>query len=70
MSSWKLRVLSNMPVFVASQIDVFNRQLVSPLSWNNPLLEISLDESYILAIYKHPDAKEKHLLDAKEVYNI
>ena len=59
-----------MPVFVASQIDVFNRQLVSPLSWNNPLWETSLDESYILTIYRHPDAKEKYLLDAKEVYNI
>ena len=56
--------------FVACQIDVLNKQLVPPLSWNNPLSETSLGESYILTIYRHLDAKEKHLLDAEGVYNI
>ena len=39
MSSGKPRALSNMHVFVAYKIDVVNKQLVSPLSWNNRLLE-------------------------------
>ena len=56
--------------FVACQIDVLNKQLVSPLSWNNPLSETLLGESYILTIYRHLDAKEKQLLDAEGVYNI
>ena len=70
MSSGKSRVVGNMHDFVACQIDVLNKQLVSPLSWNNPLSETSLGESYILTIYRHLDAKEKHLLDAEGVYNI
>ena len=60
----------SMDVFVACQIDVLNKQLASPLSWNNPLSETSLGESYILTIYRHLDAKEKHFLDVKGVYNI
>ena len=47
MSLGKSRVVGNMHVFVVCQID-FNMQLVSQLSWNNPLLETSLGESYIL----------------------
>ena len=69
MSSGKSRVAGNMHVFVACQMDVLNKQLVSPLSWDNPLSETSLDESYILTIYRHLDAKEKHFLDAEGVYN-
>ena len=69
MPSGKSRVIGNMHVFVTCQIDVLSKQIVSPVR-NNPLSETSLDESYILTIYRHPDAKEKHLLDAKEVYNI
>ena len=59
-----------MDVFVACQIDVLNKQLASPLSWNNPLSETSLGESYILTTYRHLDAKEKHFLDVEGVYNI
>ena len=59
-----------MHLFVACQIDVLNKQLVSPLSWNKPLSEISSGESYILTIYRYLDAKKKHLLDAEGVYNI
>ena len=69
MSSGKSRAAGNMHVFVACQMDVLNKQLVSPLSWDNPLSETSLDESYILTIYRHLDAKEKHFLDAEGVYN-
>ena len=56
-----------MHVFVACQIDVVNKQLVSPLSCNNPLSE-TLGESYILTIYSHLDVKEKHSLDIEGVY--
>ena len=59
-----------MHVFVVCQIDVVNKQLVSPLNWNNPLSETSLGESYILTIYRHLDAKEKHSLDVEGVYNM
>ena len=59
-----------MHVFVACQIDVLSKQPVSPLIWNNPLSKTSLDESYILMICRHLDAKKKHLLDAEVVYNI
>ena len=59
-----------MHVFVACEIDVLKKQLVSPLSSNNPLPETLLGESYILTIYRNLDAKEKHLLDAERVYNI
>ena len=70
MSSGKSRAVGKMHDFVACQIDVLNKQLVSPLSWNNPLSETLLGESYILTIYRHLDAKEKQLLDAEGVYNI
>ena len=70
MPSGKSRVLENMHVFVTCKIDVLNKQLVSPLSWNNPLSETSLDEWYILMSYRHLQGKEKHHLDAKGVFNI
>ena len=69
-SSRKSRAVANVHVFVACQIDVLNKQLVSPLIWNNPLPETSLPESDIRIIYRHLDAKEKHLLDVAGVYNI
>ena len=59
-----------MHVFLACQIDVLNKQLVSPLSWNNTLLETSLDETYILTICRQLDATEKNSLDVDEVYNL
>ena len=59
-----------MHVFVACQINVLNMQLASPLSWNNPLSETTLSESYILTIYEHLDAKKKHFLDVEGVYNV
>ena len=34
--SGKPRAVDNMHVFVVCQIDVVNKQFVSPLSWNNP----------------------------------
>ena len=52
------------------QIDVVNKQLVSWLSWNNPLSETSFDESYILTIYRHLDVKEKYSLDVEGVYSM
>ena len=70
MSSGKSRAVGNMHVFVACQIDVLNKQLVSSLSWNNPQSETSLGESYILTIYRHLDAKEKHFLNAEGLYKI
>ena len=66
----KPRAIGNMHVFVACQIDVVNKQLVSPLSWNNLLSETSLDESYILTICRYLDAKDNHSLDAEGVYNM
>ena len=52
MSSGISRVVGNMLAFVACQIDILNKQLISPLSGNNPLSETSLDGSYILTIYR------------------
>ena len=59
-----------MHVFEVCRIHVSNKQLTSPLSWNNALSETSLGDSFILTIYRHLDAKEKLLLDAEGVYNI
>ena len=56
--------------FVHCKIYAVNKQLVSPLSWNNPLSKASIGESYILMIYKYLDAKEKHYLDVEGVYNM
>ena len=50
MSSRKPRPVGNMHIFVACKIDVVNKQLVSTFSWNKPLSEPSLGESYILTI--------------------
>ena len=50
MSSGKTRAVGNMHAFVACQIDVVNKQLVSPLRWNNSLSETSLGEPYVLTI--------------------
>ena len=69
MSSGKPRTVGNMHAFVACQIDVVNKLLVFPLSWNNPLSEISSGELYILTIYRHLDVKVKHSLDVEGVYN-
>ena len=69
MSSGKSIAVGNMHVFVACQIDVLNKQLVSSLGWNNPLSE-TLGESYTLTIYRHLDAKEKHFLNAEGLYKI
>ena len=66
MSSAKPRVVGNIHVFVACQTEVVNKQL----SWNKPLSETSLSESYTLTIYKHVDAKEKHSLDVEGIYNV
>ena len=70
MSAGKSRAVGNMHGSVACQIDILNTQLGSPLSWNNPLSETPLGESYILTIYRHLNAKEKHFLDVERVYNI
>ena len=50
MSSRRSRVVGKMHAFVACQNDVLNKQLVSSISWYNPLPETSLVESYILTI--------------------
>ena len=52
MSSGISRAVGNMLAFVVCQIDILNKQLISPLSGNNPLSETSLDGSYILTIYR------------------
>ena len=72
MSSRKPRGVGNIHVSVACQINVVNKQLASPLSWNNSLSEILLDESYILkiTIYRHLDVKAKHPSDVEKVYNM
>ena len=66
MSSGKSSAVGNMHNFLACKIDVVNKQLVSTLSWNNPLSETPFDESNILTDYKHLDAKKKH----EGVYNM
>ena len=66
----KTNSVGNMHVFVPCQIDVVNKQLVSPHSWNNLISETLLGESYVLMIYRHPDVKEKHSLDVEGVYNM
>ena len=70
MSSEKPRAVGNMHVFVACQINVVNKQLISPLSWINPLSETSSVETYILMIYRHLDAKAKRSLDVEGVYKM
>ena len=69
MSSGKPRAVDNMHVFVDCQIDVVNKQLVSPLSWSYPQSETSLGKSYILTPYKHLDTRKKHYLDVDGAYN-
>ena len=64
------RVVGNMHLFVPCQIDILNKQLVSPLSWNNSLSKRALGEPYILTIDRHVDIKKKHSLGVKEVYKI
>ena len=66
MSSGKSNVVGHMHDFVACRIDLVNKQLVSPLSGNNPLSETSLGESNILSDYRYLDAKEKH----EGIYNM
>ena len=61
LSSGKTRAIGNMHVLVPCQINDVNKQLVSTLSWNNPVAETSIGESYILMIYGHLYAKGKHL---------
>ena len=51
------------------QIDFLNKQLVSPLNWNNPSSKSVLDELYILMIYWQVDAKEKDSFDVEVVFN-
>ena len=50
--SGKPRAVDDMDVFMVGQTDVVNKQLVSPLSWNNPLSETSVGKWYILIIYR------------------
>ena len=54
MSSGISRAVGNMLAFVACQIDILNKQLISPLSGNNPLSETSLDGSYITDNLQRP----------------
>ena len=56
--------------FVPRQIVVVNKQLFSPLTWNNPLSKIVLDDSHILMIGEHLDAKKILSLDVEGVYNL
>ena len=56
--------------FVPRQIVVVNKQLFSPLTWNNPLSKIVLDDSYILMIDEHLDAKKILSLDVEGAYNL
>ena len=70
MSSGKPRAVGFMQVFAACRIDVGNKQLFSPVSWNNPLLETLVGESYILTNCRHLDAQEEHSLDVERIYNM
>ena len=71
MSLGKPRAVGNMHFFLSCQIDAVNKQLISPLSWSNLLLETTLCESYVLTIYRHLDATEKDSLeDAEGIYNM
>ena len=62
------RAVGNMHFFELCLTDVVNKQLFSPLSWNNPLSKTALGESYILMINRHLEAKKKHSLDVEGVY--
>ena len=70
MSTRKPEAVGNVHDFVVCQIDVVNKQLVSPRNWNDPLSETSFVESYMLMIYRHLDVKEKHSLDFQGVYKM
>ena len=70
MSSGKPAAVGNMHVFVPCLTDVVNKKFTSSLSWNNPLSEAPIGESYILIIGSHVDAKEKHSLYVEVVYNM
>ena len=39
------RIVSNMHFFVSCQIDVVNKQLFSPISWNNPLSKLKFHQA-------------------------
>ena len=68
MSLGRPRAADNMHFFVPFKIGVVNKQLFSPLSWNNPLG--ALGASYMLMINRHLDAKKKHPLVVEGVYNM
>ena len=70
MSSGKPTAAGNMHIYAVCQIDAVNKQLISLLSWNNPLSERSFGESYILPIDRYLDAKKKHSLDVERAYNM
>ena len=57
-------------IFFPSQIDVVNKRLFSPLSWNKPLSKTALGESYIMMIDRYLVAKNKDSLDVERVYNL
>ena len=59
---WKIKSFSNI------QFCVVDKQLFSPLSWNNLLSKTSLGESSILINERHLDVKKKHYLDVEGVF--
>ena len=59
---WRIKSFSNI------QFCVVDKQLFSPLSWNNLLSKTSLDESSILISERHLDVKKKHYLDVEGVF--
>ena len=66
MFSGKPKVESSIIFFTPCQIDVLSKQLVSPLSGNDPLSEAALGESYILMTYRYSNAKENNSFGIRE----
>ena len=56
--------------FFPSQIDVVNKRLFPPLSWNKSFSKTALGESYIMMIDRYLVAKNKDSLDVERVYNL
>ena len=56
--------------FAPCQINVVNKQLVSPISWNNLLSKTALGKSYIPMIDRHLDTQKIYILDGEGVGNL
>ena len=65
LSSGRPRAISNIDFFAPCQIDVANKQLFSPLIWNDLLSKTTLSKSYKIKTDKNLDVKEIHLSESQ-----